>query len=157
MLKRQQWKMLVGLFLFSALSNQTALADVPPEGNAVARKSIIARPNERMHILSDMQRYLTGIQEMMESLARDDMKSAAVAARSMGNINLYEVRLTFPNKHAVEFRDLAMGVHLDFEQVAKDAEDKGNPRLMLGQIAKIMKKCVYCHATYELRDMAHAP
>lgn len=156
MLQRPQWAMLVGLLFFSALSNQVAMA-VEPEGSAVARKPIITRPNERTHILSDMRQYLTGIQKMMEALAREDVKSAAAAARSMGNVRVYEVHLSFPNKSAVEFRDLAMELHQDFEQIAKDGEDQGNARLMLGQMAKTMKKCIYCHTTYELRDMAHTP
>lgn len=157
MLKRHLWKMLAGLLLFSVLPTQAVAADIAPEGGAVARRPIITRPNERTHILSDMRQYLTGIQGIMEALAREDMKAAAVAARSMGNVRVYEVNLAFPNKHAVEFRDLAMDLHLGFEQIANDAEDKGNAQLMLGQVAKIMKKCIYCHTTYELRDMAHAP
>lgn len=156
MFKRYALKVLAGL-LFSVLPNQAVIAEVQAEDGIVARKSIVTRPNERAHILSNMRQYLTGIQEMTQALSRDDMKSAAAAARSMGMVRVYEVRLSFPNKHAIEFRDLAMELHQDFEAIAKDAEEKGDARLMLGQVARTMKKCIHCHTTYELRDMAHTP
>ena len=40
-------------------------------------------------------------------------------------------------------------------RIAKDAEDKKDPRQTLVQVAGIMTKCVQCHATYRLVDMAH--
>jgi hypothetical protein len=115
----------------------------------------MTRPNERSRILTNMRKYLIGLQAMTEALAHDDMQSAAAAARSMGSINLYDVRLMFPNVAAIEFRDLAFEVHRDFDVVAKDAESKQDPKLMLSQLAAIMKKCAHCHDTYKLQDSSH--
>ena len=131
------------------------LAQVDPKPEADSRSGIRTRPNERTHILNSMRKYLVGLQSVTEALARDDMTSAARAARSMGSLNLYDVKLMFPNRAAVEFRDLAFDIHRDFDAIAKDAEEKKDPRLMLTQIAAVMKKCAHCHDTYKLQDIAH--
>lgn len=153
--------LIIVLSLVLLLSSRATPAQGQPAGAQPAaevdtRRGIVTRPNERAHILNNMRKYLKGVQEMAQALARDDMPAAAQAARSMGSIDLYEVRLAFPSKPAVEFRDLASGVHSDFDRIAKDADEKKDPRLMLGQLAETMKKCVYCHDTYRLIDMAHA-
>ena len=149
------------LSVAALLPSQAALAQAPPAGVPSAagvdtRLGIVTRPNERAHILNNMRTYLSGLQQMADALARDDMKAAAQAARSMGSINLYEVRLAFPSKPAVEFRELAFSLQREFDRIAKDAEDRKDPRQTLGQVAGIMQKCVQCHATYRLMDMAHS-
>lgn len=148
------------LSLLSAVPAHLALAQTQPQGAEAnpeidARRGIVTRPNERSRILHNMRKYLVGLQVMSEALARDDMKAAAEAARSMGSVNLYEVRLMFANKAAIEFRDLAFEVHRDFDALAISAEEKKDPKLMLGQLAAIMKKCAHCHDTYRLQDTAH--
>ena len=92
---------------------------------------------------------------LTEALARDDMQAASAAARKMGSINLYDIKLIFPNKASVEFHGLAFEVHRDFDAIARDAEAKKDPKLMLSQIGTVMKKCTYCHETYRLQDSAH--
>jgi hypothetical protein len=149
--------LLVFLSAFAVLPAAISQTQDPPQANADIdnRRGIMTRPNERTRILSSMRKYLIGLQAMSEALAREDMKTAAEAARSMGSINLYEVKLMFPNKAAIEFRELAFEVHRDFDVVARDTEEKKDPKLMLSQLATIMKKCAHCHDTYKLQDMAH--
>lgn len=119
------------------------------------RRSIVTRPNEKTHILSNMRKYLVGLQATVEALAREDMQAAGAAARLMGSVNLYDIKLMFPNKASIEFHDLAFEVHRDFDGIAKDAETKKDAKLMLTQMGTIMKKCTYCHETYRLQDTAH--
>jgi len=152
--------LLIAFSLFAAVPAQFAIAQ---SGTTIAqanpdvdtRTGITTRPNERTRILANMRKYLVGLQVMSEALARDDMTAAAQAARSMGSINLYEVRLLFANKAAIDFRNLAFEVHKDFDTVANDAESKRDPKLMLSQLAAIMKKCAHCHDTFRLQDTVH--
>lgn len=148
------------LTLCALLPAQWTLAQNQPPGARVnpdvdSRRGIVTRPNERTRILASMRKYLVGLQVMTEALSREDMRGAAEAARTMGSINLYEVRLMFPNQAAIEFRELAFEVHRDFDVVAQDAESREDPKLMLSQLAAIMKKCAHCHDTYKLQDSAH--
>jgi hypothetical protein len=160
MSKQFKHGLLIAFSLFAAVPAQLALAQNQPataqaDPDVDTRRPISTRPNERSRILANMRKYLVGLQAMTEALARDDMKTAAQAARSMGSINLYEVRLMFPNKAAIEFRELAFEVHRDFDVVANDAETKKDSKLMLAQLGAIMKKCAHCHDTYKLQDSAH--
>jgi hypothetical protein len=120
------------------------------------RRGISTRPNERVRILTNMRKYLVGLQWVTEALARNDMQAATAAVRTMGGVNLYDIKLMFPNKASTEFHDLAFEVHRDFDAIAKDAESKKDPKLMLAQIGTVMKKCTYCHETYRLQDSAHS-
>lgn len=151
--------LMITLLACSALTGHPALAQSPPAGQQANqdvdnRRGIVTRPNERVRILSSMRKYLVGLQSVTEALARDDMKAAVEATRAMGSVNLYEVKLRFANKAAIEFRELAFSVHKDFDRIAKNAEEKKDPKAMLGQIAAVMKKCTYCHETYRLADFA---
>jgi len=160
MSKRIKQSLAIALAFIAVLPASLTLAQAQTPGaqdnqDVDTRRGIVVRPNERTRILASMRKYLVGLQVMYEALARDDMKSAAEAARSMGGINLYEVRLMFANEAAIEFRKLAFEVHGDFDVVAKDAETRKDPKLMLSQLAAIMKKCAHCHDTYRLQDTAH--
>ncbi len=160
MSKRVKQGLFIALSFFTILPAQLTLAQNQPPGAQTNpeidnRRGIVTRPNERARILHNMRKYLTGLQAMTEALAHDDMMGAADAARSMGRINLYEVRLMFPNQAAIEFRNLAFEVHSDFDVVAKDAEQKRDQKLMMMQLSAIMKKCTHCHNTFRLQDTAH--
>lgn len=150
----------LAVFFLAALPAPVVLAQAnPPDAQANPevdnRRGIVTRPNERTHILSNMRMYLVGLQAVTEALARDDMKAASAAARMMGSVNLYDIKLMFPNKASVEFHELAFEVHRDFDGIAKDAETKKDSKLMLTQLGAVMKKCTHCHETYRLQDMAH--
>lgn len=145
------------LSLTAALPPQVTVAQtaINPNPEVDNRLGIVVRPNERNRLLHSMRKYLVGLQAMSEALAREDMQTAAAAARSMGSINIYDPRLMFPTKPGVDFRELAFEVHRDFDVVARDAETRQDPKLMLAQLAGIMKKCTHCHENYRLQDRAH--
>lgn len=148
------------VFLLGALPAHVTLAQTAaPEVQAIAdvdsRRPIVVRPNERTHILANMRKYLIGVQSMTAALAADDMVAATAAARAMGSVNLYELKLMFPTLASVEFHNLAFEVHRDFDGIASDAESKKDPKLMLGQLGATLKKCTHCHETFLLADSAH--
>lgn len=149
--------LVVAFSLIAALPSQVTVAQtaIHDDPEVDSRRPIVTRPNERTRILNNMRQYLVGLQAMTEALARSDMRAAAEAAKSMGSINLYEVKLMYPSRAGIEFRELAFEVHRDFDVVARDAETRQDPKLMLTQLSAIMKKCAHCHDTYRLQDKAH--
>lgn len=134
---------------------QTAAPEVQSNADVDSRRPIVVRPNERTRILANMRKYLIGVQSMTAALAVDDMVAAAAAARAMGSVNLYDLKLMFPTPASVEFHNLAFEVHRDFDGIASDAESKKDPKLMLGQLGATLKKCTHCHETFRLNDKAH--
>lgn len=51
----------------------------------------------------------------------------------------------------MEFRQLGFSVHRDFDQIALDAESLKDVSYSLSQLSGTLKKCVSCHATYQIR------
>ena len=152
--------MLIFALLCSTLTAQTVLAQgVPaatnPNVDVDTRRGIVTLPWERTLILRNMRQYLAGLQELTAAVANGDMKTATEAARSMGSVNLYDIKLKFANTTAVEFHEIAFEVHKDFDRAAADAEAKKDGMLLLKQVSTIMKRCTYCHETFRLQDSAH--
>ena len=108
--------MLIFALLCSTLTAQTVLAQgVPaatnPNVDVDTRRGIVTLPWERTLILRNMRQYLAGLQELTAAVANGDMKTATEAARSMGSVNLYDIKLKFANTTAVEFHEIAFEVH----------------------------------------------
>ena len=150
------------LVLCSTLASQTVLAQVQPAPAPTSpnvdvdtRLGIVTLPWERALILRNMRKYLAGLQELTAAVANGDMKTATEAARSMGSVNLYDIKLKFASKTAIEFREIAFEVHKDFDRAAADAEAKKDGMLLLKQVSTIMKRCTYCHETFHLQQSAH--
>lgn len=151
---------LIVALLCSALTTQSVLAQIEPAATSAnvdvdTRLGIVTLPWERALVLRNMRKYLVGLQELTAAVANGDMKTATEAARSMGSVNLYDIKLKFANKTAIEFREIAFEVHKDFDRAAADAEVKKDGMLLLKQVSTIMKRCTYCHETFRLQESAH--
>jgi hypothetical protein len=160
MFKQMKPGLFLTIFLLGALPAPITLAQTAAPGlqanqDLDGRRPIVVRPNERNRILANMRTYLIGVQSMTEALAAEDMPAAAAAARAMGSVNLYDLKLMFPSSASIEFHNLAFEVHRDFDVIANDAQAKQDPRLMLRQLGATLKKCTHCHETYRLDDKAH--
>ena len=90
-----------------------------------------------------MRKDLVGLQRVTEALARGGMQAAIAAVRTMGAVNLYDIKLMFPNKASVEFHNLVFKVHSDFYAIGRDAETKKDLKLLLAQIGTVVKKCTH--------------
>jgi len=49
-----------------------------------------------------------------------------------------------------EFRQLGFSVHREFDQIALDADSLKDVGYSLNQLSDTLKKCVNCHATYQI-------
>ena len=137
----------------SCLTQGAARAD---EDTGDSRVAVVLRPVERVRILGDMRQYLSGIQQIFAALAKDDLATVASTARSLGKVDVYErASLVFPRGMAPQFRELSTSVHKSFDRIADDAEKIKDAKLVQAEMGELMNKCVACHATFQLRDMAH--
>ncbi|MEP7181203.1 MAG: hypothetical protein ABI886_03320 [Betaproteobacteria bacterium] len=115
---------------------------------ADGRVAVMLAPAERALLLGEMRSFVAGLQTLADALAREDMKSAAAAARAMGSARSHDVPAAMMGKLPLEFKSLAMGVHGGFDTMALDAEALGLPKHTLAQLSDVLQKCVACHATY---------
>ena len=111
-------------------------------------------PGERAMILEEMRMFLDGVQKMTGALGKQDMPGAAGAARGMGQKMVHEVPPELRAKLPLEFRQLGLSVHRDFDQIALDADSLKDVSFSLNQLSATLQKCVSCHATYQIRSPA---
>jgi len=52
----------------------------------------------------------------------------------------------------LEFKKLGCDTHTKFDALALDAEQLGNTKHTLEQLATLMNNCVACHAAYQIQN-----
>jgi hypothetical protein len=143
-----------GAFLGLALNSASAAETHnrhPHDTAADSRAVLELTPGERAMILEEMRLFLSGVQAMTGALGKQDMQTAANAARGMGQKMVHEVPPALRAKLPQEFRQLGFSVHRDFDQIALDAESLKDANHSLKQLSNTLQKCVGCHAVYQIR------
>ncbi len=121
------------------------------KGLGVLPTVLALTPAERAMILEEMHLFLDGLQKMTAALSKPDMPAAAEAARGMGQKMVHEVPPALRAKLPQEFRQLGFSVHREFDQIALDADSLKDVGYSLNQLSDTLKKCVSCHATYQIQ------
>jgi hypothetical protein len=106
---------------------------------------------QRDHVLTEMRTLLSGTQNILDALLREDMAAVARYARSLGMGMAHKAEDHLKAVLPKEFMQLGMSVHKDFDQIAIDAESLKDPKHTLRQLSESMKKCNACHAGYQIR------
>jgi hypothetical protein len=105
---------------------------------------------QREHVLEEMRALLSGTQQILDALSRDDMAVVARVARPLGMGMAHKAEDHLKGALPEAFMRLGMSVHQDFDRIAADAEAIKDPKLTLRQVSHTMSKCVACHAAYRL-------
>lgn len=145
------YRSIIGLLLLTIAGlvlKFVVLGRTGPEADG--RTTILLEPSERAMVLGEMRQFLGGIQQMLEAAERNDAAAIARLARPLGMAATHEVPATLAAKLPLEFKTLGHGVHQDFDRIAMDAEAMSDVRLSLRQLGEAMKKCVACHAAYQI-------
>ena len=106
---------------------------------------------QRDHMLTEMRALLSGTQNILDAVLREDMAAVARYARSLGMGMVHKAEDHLKAVLPKEFMQLGMSVHKDFDQIAIDAESLKDPKHTLRQLSEAMKKCNACHAGYQIR------
>jgi hypothetical protein len=153
-------QLLWGVGMATLLAMSAAMANEHAQGADGAtkdeRKTIELDPSARALVLTEMRQFLTGIQGMTEALSKDDLKTVARTAHSLGMQAAHEVPPEVKAKLPMEFKQLGFAVHREFDQLAMDAESLGDPRHTLKQMGGILQQCVACHSVYQIKQIEAA-
>ena len=120
------------------------------------RSAIVLKPEERSLVLTEMRGFLIAVQAVTEAVTRNDAKAIAAAARPMGMAAAGGVPATLAAKLPLEFKQLGHSVHEDFDRIALDIEAMGDVKHAHAQLGETLKKCVACHALYQIMAPATA-
>lgn len=106
---------------------------------------------QRNHVLTEMRGLLSGTQNILDALSKEDMVAVAREARSLGMGMVHKGEDHLKAVLPKEFMQLGMSVHKSFDKIALDAESLKDPKHTLRQLGESMQKCNACHATYQIR------
>lgn len=99
-------------------------------------------------VLTEMRAFLTTVQQVTRGISEEDMQLVAESSRKAGRAAQAEVPGTLMGKLPLQFKQLGSDTHAGFDQMALDAEDLGDSRHALSQLAALMQNCTACHAAF---------
>lgn len=114
------------------------------------RETVMLTENQRAHVLMEMRNLLSGTQTILAALAEDDMSVVAAEAKKLGMNMGHKAENSLHKELPVEFMQLGMSLHRDFDIIAADAEMFKDARHTLKQLSDTMVTCQSCHAVYRL-------
>lgn len=106
---------------------------------------------QRNHVLTEMRALLSGTQNILDALYKEDMAAVADYARSLGMGMAHKGEDHLKAVLPKEFMQLGVSVHKAFDQIAVDAESLKDPKHTLRQLSESLKKCDACHDNYQIR------
>jgi len=114
------------------------------------RTAILLAPGERDLVLAEMRAFLQASQQILDAASRGAVDGIAESARSVGAAAQHGVPASLVGKLPAEFKMLGFDTHSQFDILAADAEQLGDPTHSLQQLADLMRNCVACHAAYRI-------
>jgi hypothetical protein len=114
------------------------------------RIAVQLAPAERDLVLAEMRQMLTSVHGLIEAAARTDQKGMEDAVRASGMHMAADVNPMLMAKLPLEFKQLGMSVHGDFDKLAVALAGGLDQAAALRDLSNITGRCVACHAAYRL-------
>lgn len=114
------------------------------------RKAIHLVPAEKDVVLREMRQVLTALNGTLKALGNDNFKEASIASGKAGKGMAVDVNPVIMAKLPLEFKQLGMSMHGDFDVLSADLAKGLDQRKAIQRLGEISNKCIACHATYRL-------
>jgi len=112
------------------------------------REAIAVSAAQRDFMMAEMREFLVVVQDIVLGMAEGDMPAVAEAAHSMRMGQGGGQGMGMGRVLPLEFRQMARGTHMAFEELAQAAEFGAEG--VLADLGTLMSNCTGCHATYKL-------
>ena len=116
------------------------------------RQALTLEPAERDLVLTEMRMFLSSVQRINQALTTEDFNEIVKAAREVGAAAQEAVPGSLMGKLPLAFKTLGFDTHTKFDLLALDAEQLGDPKHTMQQLATLIKNCFGCHATYQIQS-----
>ena len=118
------------------------------------RTGIAMSESERQLVLAEMRQFLATVSTVAGAIEEENVSLLAEAARRSGMAAGGGMPAALGGRLPIEFKRLGRDTHSRFDQMALDAEQMGDMRLSLQQLARLLDNCVICHAAYRIDSSA---
>lgn len=142
------WAVTSALVLFIAVMGYKFIVVGSVTESDDGRTAIIMTSPERDMILGEMRTFLEGVQTIVEAIAEDDMATVASTATSIGMAATGGEPAALIAKLPLEFKTLGFGTHGAFDELAMEATDMGDSKIVMAKLGELMLRCTSCHASY---------
>ena len=136
----------LGFFLVLPFSLDQATAEKDQ------REVVYLDDENRAFVIQEMQLFVSGLQQSITALSKSDMKSVAVALRSLGMQSMSTAPATLMSNLPVEFRQIGMPIHMEFDKLATAADQGATAEEILAGLGTAMNRCLACHAAYRIES-----
>ncbi len=116
------------------------------------REVIVLDDDARNFLVREMQQNVSGLQQALTALSKDDMDAVATALRPLGFQGMTDVPPTLMSSVPDGFKKIGMPTHMAFDRIADAAEAGATAKEILSSIAMTMNKCIACHAAYRVES-----
>ena len=114
------------------------------------RQALLLAPGERDLVLGEMRVFLQSVQQITQGVNDNNMDVIVAAAKQVGAAAQQAVPASLIKKLPLEFKKLGFDTHSKFDQLALDAEQFGDTKVVLEQLTGLMNNCVACHGAYRI-------
>lgn len=124
-------------------------------GNTAAgtdgRTAVVLKPSERDFVMAEMRGLLSATQQILEGANQGDIACIIKAAHGAGMAAAADVNPTLMMRLPIEFKQLAMSLHRNMDEIAKAAEGGKPVPELLKMTSDALTKCVACHSAWQIK------
>ncbi|MDX8410487.1 MAG: hypothetical protein R8K46_01245 [Mariprofundaceae bacterium] len=120
-----------------------------PDG-ADDRTQVLLNAGERQAVLFEMRSLLKATQQIIDSLADNNMKQIVDSASSVGMQATSTMDITLKARLPLEFKQLGFATHQAFDDIAAMASQGQPANEIQRKLAEAMNNCQACHASYQI-------
>jgi hypothetical protein len=115
------------------------------------RTAVVLTANERDFVMLEMRGLLSATQQILEGANQGDRARIVKAAHGAGMASAADVNPALMMKLPLEFKQLAMSLHRNMDEIAKAAEGGKPVPELLKMTSDAMTQCVACHAAWQIK------
>jgi len=120
------------------------------------RRPVPLLPMMAQHQKENMREHLQAVQEVIAAAAVGDFDKSAEAAKRMGFSETMGRMCAHMGAGAPGFTEQALAFHHTADEIVAAASNRDSPAL-LSAVAKTLRACTNCHATFKQQVVASLP
>ena len=145
----------MSILVRSALIGATLVSTLFSNGSFAQedQREVIALDNEsRAFIVQEMHQYVSGLQQALIALSKDDGKGVASAIRPLGMQGMAKAPAALMKAIPDGFKQIGMPIHMAFDKIADAAEKGAATSEILSGLGMAMNRCIACHSAYRIES-----